>query len=186
MDNLALIERVKKVLVQATEEGCTQEEGLERLNAAFDAEGVERLDAYHLDLLWQMGTTTAYSQRRMTQMSDPDVVLALPFWRYRTMEDTSVRPNHAALNMFVARYDDPVWNRILPPLGFNCRCMVESLLRGEGAQILGDQLNVPGDKRLPPGAGPDQGFDRTPWAFLRILETTEEYDEFPDEDDEGE
>ena len=184
MNNIALIERVKQVIAQAFEEGWTRQEGIDRLNAELIAAGVEPLDCYHSELLWQTGTTTAYMQRRVQQMRDPAVALALPWWHYRTRRDESVRPNHAALDGFVARYDDPVWKHILPPLGFNCRCDVEALLRTEGEKILGGQIDIPGEQRLPVGAGPDEGFDRTPWAFLRNVESAPEYDEYAEDDEE--
>jgi SPP1 gp7 family putative phage head morphogenesis protein len=186
MDDVAVIERVKRVIAQGIEEGWTREKGIDRLTAELIAAGGEPLDCYHSELLWQTGTTTAYMQRRVQQMADPDTVLALPFWRYCTMQDQCVRPNHAALEGFVARYDDPVWNRILPPLGFNCRCTVEPLLFSEAEERLGGKINTPGEQRLPVGAGPDEGFDPTPWAFLRNVESAPEYDEYPEEDEEDE
>jgi len=184
MNNAAAIERVKQVIAQAIEEGWTREEGIHRLNAELIAAGVEALDCYHSELLWETGTTTAYMQRRVQQMADPDVVRALPYWRFRTAEDYRVRPNHAALEGFVARYNDPVWDRIIPPLGFNCRCQVEPLLRSEAEKILGGKINTPGEQRFPAGAGPDEDFGPTPWAFLRNVESAPEYEEYAEDDEE--
>ena len=41
---------------------------------------------------------------------------------YVTMGDDRVRVNHEALDGTKARKDDPIWNEITPPLGWNCRC----------------------------------------------------------------
>lgn len=45
-----------------------------------------------------------------------------PNLEYRTQGDDRVRDEHEALNGFTAAIDDPVWNSIAPPSGWNCRC----------------------------------------------------------------
>ncbi|MCC6195708.1 MAG: minor capsid protein [Burkholderiales bacterium] len=50
-----------------------------------------------------------------------------PFWQYIAVMDDRTRPSHAALNDRVYRYDDPVWQYIFPPNGYNCRCRVVAL-----------------------------------------------------------
>lgn len=173
VEQIALLDRTKELLAQALEEGWTKQEFIDRLNAAFDSAGVTRLNSYHAELVFQQNMTTAYSNGRYQQMRDPEVLRALPFWRYRTMEDERVRPNHAALDGFIAAADDSVWSYIYPPNGFNCRCMVEPLLRSEGEAALGASLNVPGSERLPAGGGPDPGFESKPGANLRQLASGE-------------
>ena len=159
VEEIALLDRTQELLAQALEEGWTREEFVTRLNEAFDSAGVTRLNSYHAELVFEQNMATAYANGRFQQMSDPDVARALPFWRYRTMEDERVRPNHRALDGFVAKQGDPVWSRIYPPNGFNCRCGVDPLLRSEGIAELGANIDVPGSQRLPPGGGPDEGFE---------------------------
>jgi SPP1 gp7 family putative phage head morphogenesis protein len=173
VEEIALLDRTKELLAQALEEGWTQQEFIDRLNAAFDSAGVTRLNSYHAELVFQQNMTTAYSNGRYQQMRDAEVMRGLPFWRYRTMEDERVRPNHAALDGFVAAADDSVWSYIYPPNGFNCRCMVEPLLRSEGEAILGANINMPGSDRLPAGGRPDEGFESKPGANLRQLASGE-------------
>lgn len=173
VEEIALLDRTQELLAQALEQGWTKQEFIDRLNAAFDSAGVTRLSSFHAELVFQQNMTTAYSNGRYQQMRDPEVLRALPFWRYRTMEDERVRPNHAALDGFVAAADDSVWSYIYPPNGFNCRCMVEPLLRSEGEAALGASLNVPGSERLPAGGRPDEGFESKPGASLRQLASGE-------------
>lgn len=45
-----------------------------------------------------------------------------PSLKYKTQEDNRVRPEHQALNNFIAPIDDPAWDRITPPNGWRCRC----------------------------------------------------------------
>jgi SPP1 gp7 family putative phage head morphogenesis protein len=173
VEEIALLDRTKELLGQALEEGWTQQEFIDRLNESFDSAGVTRLNPYHAELVFQQNMTTAYSNGRYQQMHDSEVLRALPFWRYRTMEDERVRRNHRVLDGFVARADDAVWSYIYPPNGFSCRCMVEPLLRSEGEAALGTNLNMPGSKRLPAGGGPDEGFESKPGVSLRQLASGE-------------
>ena len=43
---------------------------------------------------------------------------------YRTVGDSRVRPEHAALNGVVKPIDDPFWKTYYPPNGWRCRCTV--------------------------------------------------------------
>jgi SPP1 gp7 family putative phage head morphogenesis protein len=174
IENLKTVEALRGLLVQALDEGWSRAKFEDEANAMFDRMGVTRLNPYHLETVFQTNMQTAYQNGRLQQMADPRVRLALPYWQYRTQEDERVRPNHAALDLFVARADDPVWGSIYPPNGFNCRCTVDPLLSSEGEKILGGQINVPGRERLPAGAGPDDGFDRAPGPTLRTLASGEE------------
>lgn len=46
------------------------------------------------------------------------------YWEYRTVGDKNVRKSHEALDGKVFAKDDPVWDKIYPPNGWNCRCTV--------------------------------------------------------------
>lgn len=46
------------------------------------------------------------------------------YLQYTTVGDRNVRPEHQALDKFTAAKSDPVWRRIYPPNGWNCRCSV--------------------------------------------------------------
>lgn len=54
-----------------------------------------------------------------------------PYWQRIAVMDTHTRPAHAALNLFTARYDDPVWQFMYPPDGYGCRCRVRTLTPGQ-------------------------------------------------------
>lgn len=44
--------------------------------------------------------------------------------KYRTVGDKRVRPDHDKLNNKVFATNDPIWDEIYPPNGWNCRCTV--------------------------------------------------------------
>lgn len=60
-----------------------------------------------------------------------------PLLRYRTVGDSAVRPQHAALEGITRPVNDPFWSTAYPPNGWNCRCTVEQLREGE---ITSDEL----------------------------------------------
>src|SRR5690625_2148290 len=41
--------------------------------------------------------------------------------------ESRTRPSHAALHEKEFPHDDPIWEHIYPPNGFNCRCRVRTL-----------------------------------------------------------
>ena len=67
------------------------------------------------------------------------------YWRYKTVGDENVRPEHEALEGLILRHDDPHWLLIFPPNGWNCRCWVEGVLESElpeGFNIKDEQAKV--------------------------------------------
>ena len=58
-------------------------------------------------------------------------VKTFPYWEYRTVGDDRVRPAHAALNGLILPANDPRWDMIYPPNGWNCRCWVVPRTKAE-------------------------------------------------------
>ena len=80
-----------------------------------------------------------------------------PWLQYVAVLDGSTRETHAAMDGFIARADDPVWNTIYPPNGYNCRCRVENISAEEAAEAGGASPK----SKIPPGF-PDEGFKSGP------------------------
>lgn len=152
ISDVALIDKIHEALAKVVADGGTDRDFRRAVNALTDEAGVERLASFHVETVFRTNVQRAYSYGRMEQMRDPDVAKALPYWKFRTAGDGRVRPEHEALNGFVARQDDPVWRKLYPPLGFNCRCIVTAILA----------------KRAPAGAD-EPGIDRVPDASRSLL-----------------
>lgn len=82
-----------------------------------------------LRTIYQTNVQTAYMagryKRYLANVADR------PYWRYIAIMDSRTRPEHAALNGKVFRWDDPIWEIIWPPNGWGCRCRVVALTEAE-------------------------------------------------------
>ncbi|HEX9391487.1 MAG TPA: phage minor head protein [Usitatibacteraceae bacterium] len=77
---------------------------------------------WRLETIYRTNVQTARMAGRFKQMLAN--ASNRPFWQYNGILDQHTRPYHAALQGKVFRYDDPIWDVIYPPNGFNCRCFV--------------------------------------------------------------
>jgi SPP1 gp7 family putative phage head morphogenesis protein len=159
--DLRLIAKVRDELAGVIEKGGTEADFEKAVTQMETEAGVEEINAFALDTVFTTNMQKAYSLGRYEQMMDPAVLQALPYWQYLTVEDDRVRPEHAVIDKFTARAGDadPVWRKIYPPNGFNCRCIVIPLLREEA----GKDADEPGLARLPVLAMllvPQEGFSK--------------------------
>lgn len=82
-----------------------------------------------LRTIYQTNVQTAYMAGRYKRLVAN--AAARPYWRYVAIMDGRTRPEHAALNGRVWRWDDPIWSVIFPPNGWGCRCRVTALTEAE-------------------------------------------------------
>ena len=109
-------------------------------------------------VVYRTNISTAYTEARFEQAKDPAVREVIGALRFVAQDDERTRANHAAADGTIAIADDPVWNRIRPPLGYQCRCGVEFVPAFDlesGAQKLGYSARIV-------EAGPDKGFRPEP------------------------
>lgn len=85
----------------------------------------------YAETVYATNATTAFSAGKIKQGMDPAVIDELPAWEFVTAGDVDVRrrkdENHAAANGLIADKRDPIWQRAMPPCGYNCRCGVEDV-----------------------------------------------------------
>jgi SPP1 gp7 family putative phage head morphogenesis protein len=145
VSDLRLIQKVRDELATIAEQGGTEAEFETAVNQMISEAGVQQINAFTLDTAFQTAMQKAYSLGRYDQMRDPATMAVLPIWQYWTVGDGRVRPEHRVLHGFAARAEDPVWMKIYPPNGFNCRCSVVPILESEAPEGATD----PGYARLP-------------------------------------
>lgn len=140
-----LIQKIRDALAEIIASGGTEAEfEAAALKLTSDA-GVADISAFTLDTAFQTAMQNAYSLGRYEQMSSAAVKQVLPIWQYWTVGDDRVRLEHRVLHGFAAHAEDPVWMKIYPPNGFNCRCAVVPILASEAP----DDASEPGMARLP-------------------------------------
>lgn len=93
----------------------------------FRAEGLS--DAY-AETVFRTNLNSAQTAGRVEQASDPELRGFIVAWRYFSVRDTDTRPNHAAMDGFMASLDAPVWSVWMPPNGFSC-LLPDTLVKGD-------------------------------------------------------
>jgi SPP1 gp7 family putative phage head morphogenesis protein len=75
--------------------------------------------------VYRTNAATAYNNGRFAQAKDEDVREVIPAMQFTAILDDRTRPNHRAAHGLIAPTDDPIWNWIAPPIGFQCRCSAD-------------------------------------------------------------
>lgn len=99
---------------------------------------------WRLETIYETNLQTAYMAGRYQGMMAAKQYA--PYWEYSAVMDNRTRPQHAALNGMVFRYDDPFWQTWYPPNGFRCRCRV--IPRTDIERERGDFATSSGEGRM--------------------------------------
>jgi SPP1 gp7 family putative phage head morphogenesis protein len=107
-------------------------------------------------LIYQQNLQTAYMAGRYQAMTEG--AWATPYWQYVAVMDSRTRPAHSALNGRIWRYNDPIWNTLYPPNGWNCRCRISPMSKQsaerKGLQVE-DSANLLETRTVPAGKNAD-------------------------------
>jgi SPP1 gp7 family putative phage head morphogenesis protein len=149
---------IHSAIDRAVAGGTTFSEFKKSMKETMAKRGWEGLSPYRLDTIFRTNIQAAYQaghyQRQM------EVADSHPYWQYVAVMDSRTRPAHAVMNGRTLRHDDPFWSTSYPPNGFNCRCTVRALTKGE---ISREKLSVEDDV---PGIA-DPGFAGNPGQAYR-------------------
>ena len=84
-----------------------------------------------LATIYQTNANVAYNAARYKfQIQN---INSRPYWLYNQIDRPSKRKAHARYAGKVFMADDPIWDKIYPPNGFNCGCFVTALTADEVA-----------------------------------------------------
>lgn len=155
-----VLSQAKDIVTKGVESGNYDEAkfNLESLFEAYIAKGdIEDgvVSPSRLELIVRQNIAEAMNAGRKTMMRDVDVIDFIPYWQYTAILDDRVRDTHAEMHGRIYRSDDPIWDMIYPPNGFNCRCAVVGITMPEVEEADGG-IEV-SDYALPPGF-PDENF----------------------------
>lgn len=157
----AVTERVQSLIEQAIREGIPEAATgrLIRLGVDEVAKRTKPWSEAYARMSFRTNLNTAVTAGRFRQAQDPDVRKAIPAMRFDSVGDSDTRHNHDAADGLIFRVDNTVWNKIAPPLGYNCRCQVVFVGLPELRRMrrIDDSGNVI-ESRLPSAARPDDGF----------------------------
>lgn len=109
-----------------------------------------------LETIFRTNLSVAYATGQYRQ--DMDQIDVTPYWQYDAVADDRTRPEHRELDGQVFRADDPIWDTIYPPNGWNCRCSVIPLTDSQaeghsissGNDVQGIESAIPEEWRFNP------------------------------------
>lgn len=109
-------------------------------------------------MAFRTNVNTANTAGRFRQVQDPDIREVIPAFRFDAVVDSDVRDNHVVGDGMILSVTNPAWNKVAPPLGYNCRCHV-ALVSVVQLQQMGRLKNGKVvESRVPAGLVADPGF----------------------------
>lgn len=115
---------------------------------------------WYAAIVYRNNVSNSYTNGRFQQASDPDVSDVILGLEIVGLDDSRTRQNHRDVTGFIAPTDSPLWKRVKPPLGHNCRHGTIFISRWD-AESLGLLKDGILQHRFPPNfwkGGPDPGF----------------------------
>lgn len=164
----AVTDKVREIIAKAIREGIPEASAgrLIQMGVEKVREVTEPWSRAYANMVFRTNLNTATTAGRFRQVQDPEIRAILPAMTVSPVGDSDTRPNHLAMRGVILRVDNPAWAMYAPPLGWNCRCSPRQIsapeLRRMGRIDNGQVI----ESRIPPQAGPDEGFRPTGRADL--------------------
>lgn len=163
---LKVTQRVQKAVARGIDKGIETDNIIRSIRGVAAQAGEDMSDwtRSYAETVWRTNMSTAYSAGRFRQMADPAVAHAIGALMFdgprdRVSSGGDARDNHVAAVGLIGAADDPGWQKIAPPLGFNCRHSLSFL---SWAECKRRGVVLPNGKirrmRIPKDAYPDAGF----------------------------
>lgn len=120
ISDVAQIEQVKQSLVKALDEGLSFREWQQTLTPEMLA-----LPQHYQETVFRTAMISSYNGAKWTHFRAH--AERRPVLRYVAINDHRTRKSHHALHGLMMPVDDPRWQQLAAPNGFNCRCSMMSL-----------------------------------------------------------
>lgn len=101
-------------------QGVSTSSGVAELRAALDSAGLSLDRPALVETVYRTEFQSTYQAARWQANEAPEIQSILWGYEYVTVGDDRVRPSHAALEGMRLEKNDPRWERLWPPNGFNC------------------------------------------------------------------
>ncbi len=154
---IAVSRNIQRAMFDIQVAGEHVREARKSLAIAFEKSGLTPKNSYTLENIFRTQTQMAYSAGRYNQNQDPAIDEILWGYKYVTVGDTRVRPEHRGLDGTILPKNHPLWNSIFPPNGYGCRCTVIEIFDEGEASFPPDTFTTEVDGRdvtVKPGADP--------------------------------
>lgn len=170
ISNLAGLSQIQAVtddLMQALEDGETFDQWKKR---ALETDGVGSLPEGRLETVFRNYMQTAYSGGRQVNFEKNKATS--PYLMYSAINDSRVRPSHAAMSGTIRPVDDPFWATHTPPCGHRCRCSLIAISKSQAEKrtSANDGLNKEiGTLKADPGWGYKPTYEGQAEALTHLL-----------------
>lgn len=115
-----------------------------------------QLPRHRWDNIFRTNIQASYNQGRWQQQQINKN--SRPYLMYDAVNDSRTRPSHSALDGTIRHIDDPIWERIYPPIDFRCRCIVRALTEQQ-ANDKGGESDISNIELVQNGWGNQRTYD---------------------------
>lgn len=150
---------LQRRLIDIQTKGLHVKEGIKELRSAFGKLGITPNSSHAIETVFRTQTQLAYSAGRWQADQDPVIQSILWGYKYVTVGDQRTRLSHVALDGITLPKEDPQWDTIFPPNGFNCRCTTIPIFEKRKTISPKDSVVIAGQQVRP---GADVGFNFNP------------------------
>lgn len=157
---------LQATMVEIVESGSTVRQGTTKLAEVFVKNGISPRNSFTLEAIFRTQVQIGYSAGQWMQEQDPAIQEILWGYKYVTVGDDRVRPNHAAIDGVTLPKDDPFWEENRPPNGWACRCQAIPIYDRQRSKLPPEPSTVNG-KPVTPRADP--GFRYHPGKVLGAM-----------------
>ena len=129
-----VLKRTKQILLDGLKTGASMKDVISEIDTqmtdyidkAMTAESVvaDGMTGGRIETIVRTNLMDALSQGRKAFFEDPALDGYVVAYQYSAIMDDRVRPNHACCDGKIFAVESSVWKSIMPPNGYNCRCIV--------------------------------------------------------------
>lgn len=132
-------------------------------------EGSKAGIAWRTKVIYQTNMATSYAAGRWQQLNDPDLLKAMPYWRYKHSDSVlTPRPLHVSWDGLTLPHDHVFWITHFPPNGWGCHCRVIPVNKNEFIQAVTEGRGPANAPAAGNTEGIDTGFEYAPGANVNV------------------